>query len=180
MIAMSLKTFAERVRLRGTDRFVLWQSAFDFDVADRVFRDSAGRIPAFPTAEAARAYGIASGLAVEVHPAGVDPVNDLDAVTTWATKPRAETIDRQAIVHGWMFLHHADVISGMYEDELDPALEHVVSQLDRVDMAASDPQRFDPPVWTAEELQLLARTLRRAVDDFAALLAPALNGRGDR
>ncbi|HEY2854917.1 MAG TPA: hypothetical protein VGJ18_18815 [Gemmatimonadaceae bacterium] len=69
---MPLETFAERVRLGARDRFVLWQSAFDFDVPCRVLRDDEGQIPAFDTPEEARAYAAGRGFAVGSYPPGVD------------------------------------------------------------------------------------------------------------
>ena len=168
---MALQTFAERLRLHGKDRFVLWQSAFDFDVPDRVVRDDGGRIPAFETPDEARAYAVTRGLAVGTYPPGVDPTNDLDAMIHWASSPEAMTLDRQLIVDVWMFLEAAEVMPGMSDDNVDAALADLVSQLDTADMAESD-RRYAhlAPNWTPEHLTFLAHTLRRGVEAFDALL----------
>jgi hypothetical protein len=171
-IAMTVQTFAERVRLGGIDRFVLWQSAFDFDVPSRILRDEAGRIPIFMTRAEALDYAVARDLSVGIYSPGIDPTTDLDAITAWATNPEAARLDRVAIVHAWMFLADAEVVPGMSDDGLDAALERVVSQLDFADMASSDPERFAhlAPEWTAEELALLGGTLLRGVEQFASVL----------
>ncbi|HEY2854918.1 MAG TPA: hypothetical protein VGJ18_18820 [Gemmatimonadaceae bacterium] len=99
-------------------------------------------------------------------------MNDLDVVTAWASHPEPVTLNREAIAFAWMFLRDAEILPGMYDDNLDAALQQVVWQLDAAELVASDAQRFGhlAPAWTAEELALLARTLRNAVEDFAGLL----------
>jgi len=169
---MPLETFAERVRLGARDRFVLWQSAFEFDVPSPVLRDERGRIPVFTSPEEARAYATTHGLVLGSYPPGVDPTIDLDVVAAWAAHPNSVNLDCEAIVDVWRFLHHAELLPGMYDDDLDPALERVAWQLDAEGLPRIDRQRFGhlAPAWTAEELELLARTLLGAVEAFRGLL----------
>lgn len=170
---MELETFAERVRLGGSDRFVLWQSAFEFGVESRVLRDAAGRIPTFSVPEAARTYAAGQGIALSSYPPGIDLTHDLDAVAGWAARPQAPTLNPTAVVDAWMFLEDAGVLPGMYDDDLGTELEHVVSQLDSAELAVRYPDQFAryAPAWTAGELTTLSVTLQRAIAEFSRLLA---------
>ena len=168
---MGLETFAEHVRLGGTDRFVLWQSAFEFDVPERLVRDESGRIIAFSTLEAASAYTTSRQLAFSGYPHGGDPTHDLDAAAAWAARPTADTLDHALVRKTWRFLAAAALLPGMYDERLDPRLEQVVWQLDSAELAAIDPKSAHlAPRWTEDELVVLANTMLRGVDEFAALL----------
>ena len=168
---MELETFADPVRLEGKVRFVLWQSAFEFDVPERLVRDEAGRIVAFSTAEAAATYAAAHGITLSSYPPDVDPTHDLEKIATWTSQPAADTLDHEAAVSTWKFLSDAGVLLGMYDDGLDPALEQVVSQLDRAELVAFDAKSAHlTPKWTETEIALLAGTLRSGVQEFARLL----------
>jgi len=171
---MTLETFAEPVRLGGVDRYVLWQSAFEFEVPERVLRDDRGRIPAFATAEAAREYAIVRGMTLGTPAPGVDLTHDLDAISAWAACPDASSLDVVAVGYEWMFLENAGILPSMYDDGLGEALEQVVWQLDAAELARIDPKSASlAPVWTVEELALLAETLRRGVEEFGNALSPA-------
>jgi|SRR6185312_12637142 hypothetical protein len=167
---MELETFAEAVRLGGIVRFVLWQSAFEFDVPEQILRDEAGRVPAFATPNAASAYAATRQLKLSDHAADVDPTWDLDALVLWADDPR-QILDHGAIRKTWKFLTDAGLLPGMHEDGLDPALQEVVWQLDSAELAAIDPKSAHlAPKWADAEVALLARTLRDAIAEFAKLL----------
>lgn len=169
---MELETFVEPVRLGATVRFVLWQSAFEFDVPDRLVRDADGRIVAFSSAPAAKRYAETRGLELSEHLPDRDPTRDLDGVLAWATRPSAVTLDKDLIVRTWMFLNDAGVLPGMYDEGLEDAVEQVVSQLDAAELAAIDPRSAHlAPSWTNEELTTLARTLQGGIERFAALLS---------
>ena len=170
---MELETFAQRVRLGGSDCFVLWQSAFEFGVENRVLRDAGGRIPTFSAPEAARTYAAGQGIALSSYPPGIDPTEDLDAVARWAACPQAPTLNPTAVVYAWMFLDDAGVLPGMYDDDIGTELEHVVSQLDSADLAVRYPDQFArfAPAWTAGELATLAVTLQRGIAEFSRLIA---------
>ena len=169
---MSLETFAQRVRFARQDRFVLWQAVFEPPVESRVLRDDAGRIPVFTTPESASTYAATRGITLSSYPPGVDITHDLDAIALWAATPEAATLDPVAIVSTWMFLEDAGVLPGMYDDDLDAELEHVVWQLDYAELAVRYPEQFarHTPTWTAVALTTLASTLRRGITEFGSLL----------
>ena len=169
---MELETFADPVRLGGTVRYVLWQSAFEFEVPEQLVRDSAGRIRAFSSVQAAQSHAAAHGLALSEHLPGIDPTRDLDAVLSWVAQPSAATLDHGLISRTWMFLNDAGVLPGMYDEGLDASVQQVVWQLDAAELAAIDPRSAHlAPRWSDEELAVLARTLRRGIEEFAALLS---------
>ena len=168
---MELETFVEPVRLAGMTRFVLCQYAFEFDIPRRLVCDDSGRICAFSTLEAAFTYAMNRGLALSDYPPGVDPTHDLDAVAAWTARPTADTLDHALLTDAWRFLQYARLLPGMYAEGLEPKLESVVWQLDATELATIDPKNAHlAPKWTEDELTVLATTLRRGIEDFAALM----------